>query len=201
MQTKDPALTKTLITDPVHTHHEQDTHGVHHDVLGDDHKGTETFQETVIGTRYPSDDINHTEDDVISHNINYDDHTHDNHTHKGAETFRESVVGSDYIEEHAVNHHDSSHNDRHNHDIENHATMNKEADIFQETVVDSEHVYDGDDLARQPDRRDQQGNPFDDGINEHTLKAEQPKSEGINDVNRYASIDNAQSRILNPDEK
>ena len=127
MQTKDPALTKTRIVDnTAHT----DEHHIHdHDDHHDDHKGTETFQETVIGTRYPSDDINHNEDSVISHNIHSDDHLH------------------------------------------------------------------------QPDRRDQNGNPFDDNINEHTISGEAAKSEGINDINRYASIDNAQSRVLNPDEK
>ena len=190
MQTKDPALTKTRIVDST-DHHE--AHHIHTDhERHDEHKGTETLQETVIGTRYPSDDINHTGDDVTSHNVNYDDHTH-----KGAETFRESVVGSEYIEEHGINNHVNAHN----HDINNAATINKGTDTFQESVVDSEHVYDGDNPARQPDRRDQKGNPFDDGINEHTIREEQPKSDGINDMNRYASIDNAQSRILNPDEK
>ena len=80
------------------------------------------------------------------------------------------------------------------------------AAIFQETVVGSghipeDHVDEGDILARYPDRRDQEGNAFDDGINEHSVRSAVPKSESINDMNRYATIDNAQPRVLNPDEK
>ncbi|CAN6961267.1 hypothetical protein FQV37_1105 [Psychrobacter nivimaris] len=87
-------------------------------------------------------------------------------------------------------------------DIENHTNHNKGTDTFEEEVVDSEHVNDDDNPARQPDRRDQQGSsPFDDNINEDTVGSEAPKSEGITDMNRYANVDNAQTRVLNPDEK
>lgn len=87
-------------------------------------------------------------------------------------------------------------------DIENHTNHNKGTDTFEEDVVDSEHVNDDDNPARQPDRRDQQGSsPFDDNINEDTVGSEAPKSEGITDMNRYANVDNAQTRVLNPDEK
>ena len=87
-------------------------------------------------------------------------------------------------------------------DIENHTNHNKGTDTFEEGVVDSEHVNDNDNPARQPDRRDQQGSsPFDDNINEDTVGSEAPKSEGITDMNRYANVDNAQTRVLNPDEK
>jgi len=85
--------------------------------------------------------------------------------------------------------------------IEKNITENKGTDTFKEGVVNSEHVNDNDNPARQPDRRDQEGNAFDDGVNEHTMVSETSKSEGINNMNRYANIDNAQTRVLNPDEK
>lgn len=85
--------------------------------------------------------------------------------------------------------------------IEKSITENKGTDTFKEGVVNSEHVNDNDNPARQPDRRDQEGNAFDDGVNEHTMVSETSKSEGINSMNRYANIDNAQTRVLNPDEK
>lgn len=87
-------------------------------------------------------------------------------------------------------------------DIENHTNHNKGTDTFEEDVWDSEHVNDDDNPARQPDRRDQQGSsPFDDNINEETVGSAAPKSENITDMNRYANVDNAQTRVLNPDEK
>ena len=85
--------------------------------------------------------------------------------------------------------------------LEKNITENKGTDTFKEGVVNSEHVNDNDNPARQPDRRDQEGNAFDDGVNEHTMVSETSKSEGINNMNRYANIDNAQTRVLNPDEK
>ena len=86
-------------------------------------------------------------------------------------------------------------------EIENSITENKGTDTFKEGVINSEHVNDNDNPARQPDRRDQEGNAFDEGINEHTIVGSTPKSAGINDLNRYANIDNAQTRVLNPDDK
>ncbi len=85
--------------------------------------------------------------------------------------------------------------------IEKKITENKGTDTFEEGVVNSEHVNDNDNPARQPDRRDQEGNAFDDGVNEHTMVSETSKSEGITNMNRYANVDNAQTRVLNPDEK
>lgn len=159
MQTQDPALTKTPIDREGMSN---DDHVASHDTGV---KSTETLQETVIGTRYVSDDIEH------------GDHTHEDIHHNSY-----NVMSTD----------DS---------IENHTTINRGTDTFQESVVGSEHVNDGDNPARQPDRRDQEGNAFDDGINEHTTIDRGAKSEGINDLNRYANIDNAQTRVLNPDEK
>ncbi|MER1972635.1 MAG: hypothetical protein ABS880_02615, partial [Psychrobacter alimentarius] len=60
---------------------------------------------------------------------------------------------------------------------------------------------DNDNPARQPDRRDQDSNGFDDNINEDTVGSEAPDSYNVNDMNRYANIDNAQTRVLNPDQK
>lgn len=74
------------------------------------------------------------------------------------------------------------------------------AEILKADVVDSEHVNSGDNSARQPDRRDQQGNAFDEGVNEDTIPRyghDEPKSEEITDQNRYATIDNGQKRVLN----
>ncbi|WP_201597028.1 hypothetical protein [Psychrobacter vallis] len=89
-----------------------------------------------------------------------------------------------------------------NHDeLEKNVTENKGTDTFEEGIVHSEHVNDNDNPARQPDRRDQSGNGFDDNINEDTVGSEAPDSLNINDLNRYANIDNAQTRVLNPDQK
>jgi hypothetical protein len=86
-------------------------------------------------------------------------------------------------------------------ELEESITENKGTDTFEEGVVESKHVNDNDNPARQPDRRDQPGNGFDDNINEETVGSEAPDSEKINNMNRYANIDNAQTRVLNPDEK
>ena len=86
-------------------------------------------------------------------------------------------------------------------ELEENVTENKGTDTFEEGVVESEHVNDDDNPARQPDRRDQPGNGFDDNINDSTVKSEAPDSEKINNMNRYANIDNAQTRTLNPDDK
>ncbi len=86
-------------------------------------------------------------------------------------------------------------------EIEDNTSVNKGTDTFKEGVINSEHVNDNDNPARQPDRRDQKGNAFDEGVNEHTTKPEAAKSTDINDLNRYVNVDNAQTRVLNPDEK
>ena len=86
-------------------------------------------------------------------------------------------------------------------EIEDNTRVNKGTDTFKEGVIETEHVNKNDNPARQPDRRDQEGNAFDEGINEHTTMPEAAKSTDINDLNRYANVDNAQTRVLNPDEK
>ena len=79
---------------------------------------------------------------------------------------------------------------------------NKGTETLKEEYIDSEHVKEGDNPARQPDRRDQQGNtPFDDNVNENTMGTERPQSDEITDANRYATVDNAQTRVLNEDLK
>ena len=99
------------------------------------------------------------------------------------------------------NHTPNAHTANAHTEIDNSNTENKGTDTFKEGVINSEHVNDNDNPARQPDRRDQEGNAFDEGINEHTMVGDAAKSASINDLNRYANIDNAQTRVLNPDEK
>lgn len=82
--------------------------------------------------------------------------------------------------------------------------VNKGTQTLTADMVDSEHVNSGDNPARQPDRRDQQGSAFDEGINETTAPRfgqDEPKSDEITDHNRYATIDNGQKRVLNPSER
>ncbi len=81
-------------------------------------------------------------------------------------------------------------------------TNEKGTETLKDEYINSEHVKEGDNPARQPDRRDQQGNtPFDDNVNENTTGTERPQSDEITDVNRYATVDNAQTRVLNEDLK
>lgn len=169
METKDPGLTKTRIAN-TDTSVNADANGNSHTNTADQ-KNTQTLQETVIGTRYVSDDVNH------------GDHTHEDIHHNNYNV----MSTDDEIANTAT--------------INNATTINKGTDTFQESVIDSEHVNDGDNPARQPDRRDQEGSAFDEGINEHSVGSEEPKSHEITDMNRYANIDNAQTRVLNPDEK
>lgn len=163
METKDPALTKTRITDTdANTLHNHDSI----DDTAEQKKSTQTLQETVIGTKYVSDDVDH------------GDHSHEDIHHN-----YNNVMSTD-------------------NDIEDYTTVNKGTDTFKEGVIHSEHVNDDDNAARQPDRRDQEGaTPFDKGINEDTIGSEEPKSDEITDMNRYASIDNAQVRVLDTDEE
>lgn len=184
MQTKDPALTKTRIKDD-------------DQINNDDH--------SLVTTDHDKHGFAENED--------------------VAATMQESVIGSESLDQHpalqadaAAVHQDtparasdtphqttmqSAHRDTANHDeIEDNTTINKGTDTFEEGIVETEHVKDDDNPARQPDRRDQEGSsPFDDNINEETVGSAAPKSDGITDQNRYASIDNAQTRILTPDEK
>lgn len=95
------------------------------------------------------------------------------------------------------------------------STVEKGTSTLTNDEVDSEHVKEGDNPARQPDRRDQQGStPFDGNVNKDTIsdsdkaangqKAETteiPQSEEITDINRYATINNAQTRVLDEDSK
>lgn len=81
-------------------------------------------------------------------------------------------------------------------------TNKKGTETLKDEYINSEHVKEGDNPARQPDRRDQQGNtPFDDNVNENTTGTERPQSDEITDANRYATVDNAQTRVLNEDLK
>ena len=88
-----------------------------------------------------------------------------------------------------------------NDSADKHTTTNKGTETLDAGIVGSEHVNKNDDPARQPDRRDQSGNGFDDNINEDTVGSTAPKSDELSDLNRYATVDNAQSRTLNTDQK
>ncbi|WP_296404765.1 hypothetical protein [Psychrobacter sp.] len=78
----------------------------------------------------------------------------------------------------------------------------KGTETLKDNYIASEHVKPGDNPARQPDRRDHEGGtPFDDNINEDTTGTDKPQSDEITDYNRYATIDNAQTRVLNEDLK
>lgn len=85
--------------------------------------------------------------------------------------------------------------------LEGKITEENGTDTLTEDVYKSEHVNEKDNPARQPDRRDQSSNGFDDNINEDTVGSETQDSDKVNDLNRYANIDNAQTRVLNPDQK
>lgn len=68
-------------------------------------------------------------------------------------------------------------------------------------LVNTEHVNEGDLEARSPDRRDQVGQPFDGSINEESFGKDSPQSEDLTTFNRYANVDNAQTRILSNHEQ
>lgn len=92
-------------------------------------------------------------------------------------------------------------------------TVEKGSNTLTNDEVDSKHVNEGDNPARQPDRRDQQGStPFDGNVNKDTISdnadngqkaevTEQPQSDEITEKNRYATINNAQTRVLDEDSK
>lgn len=84
---------------------------------------------------------------------------------------------------------------------------NLETNIKGAKILDADtnplpHVNDGDNVARQPDRRDQQGQAFDGGVNEENLKTTtelgEPRlaSDDITDNNKYTNAQNAQHRSL-----
>ncbi len=177
METKDPALTKTPISShetiaEIITETIADHH-IHH--ADEERKGTRTFQETVVGSNLIAD-IEHLDDATID----------------GSNVARETVAAHNF----------DTNSDNSYGNLEAETSVTSHTDTFKDEVLDTKHVNDGDNPARQPDRRDQQGSSaFDEGINEDTVGSVAPKSDGINDMNRYANVDNAQSRILNVDEK
>ena len=68
-------------------------------------------------------------------------------------------------------------------------------------AVETEHVNEGDIAARSPDRRDQVGQPFDGSINENTVGSDIPQSIDLHTLNRYANVDNAQTRVLSANDQ
>jgi hypothetical protein len=213
METKDPALTKTPISSyetiaEIEVNTTPNAHindaNVRHDE--EEQKGTQTLQETVIGSNL-IDDIENLDDGSVDESManrsTNERIAGESVTHQ--DPLRAVVVDTelaerDVLAQNTVPAHNTVPVKNHD-ELEANTSVSNGTDTFKEDVVDSEHVNDGDNPARQPDRRDQSGNAFDEGINEETVGSEAPKSEDITDMNRYASIDNAQSRILNPDEK
>lgn len=63
----------------------------------------------------------------------------------------------------------------------------------------TQHVNLGDKPAEFVDRRNQDGQAFDDNVNEHTIGNDTLKSDTINEHNLYSSPENAQKRTINPD--
>ena len=190
METKDPALTKTPISShdtiaEIITETNADHHIHHH--ADEERKGTRTLQETVVGSNLIAD-IEHLDDDSVD----------------GNNVAREAVVAHNFDANvnHSFDANSDNHSDNHHGNLEAETSVTNHTNTFKDEMLDTEHVNDGDNPARQPDRRDQQGSSaFDEGINEDTVGSVAPKSDGINDMNRYANVDNAQSRILNVDEK
>ena len=190
METKDPALTKT----PIGTHDTiadiitDNTAGTHDNIHhnNEERKGTRALQETVVGAN------------LIDAVESLDNDANANITDRGVQGH---AMNEKVIHEEHLHHEEPLHNAVTDRDLAAHTSVSNGTDTFDNNIVDTEHVNDGDNPARQPDRRDQQGSAFDENINEDTVGSEAPKSEGINTMNRYASVDNAQSRILNPDEK
>ena len=82
-------------------------------------------------------------------------------------------------------------------------TTSVEADVSKDVdeMVDTEHVNEGDMAARSPDRRDQVGQPFDGSINETTAGSGTPQSTDLHTLNRYANVDNAQTRVLSANDQ
>ena len=228
METKDPALTKApisshdaqaeIIKDTTATHHnEHSHHALIDDIADDEVKGTQVLQETIIGSNL-IDDIENLDNDSIdasdanrrtSRQIAGESVTHEEPLRKVVVS--EELAKRDVIERNTGSNTTVSANTASTYDsevgydhdkLEADTSVTNHTDTFKDNRVGSEHVNDGDNPARQPDRRDQQGSTaFDEGINEETVGSEAPKSEDINDRNRYASIDNAQSRVLAPDQE
>lgn len=205
METKDPALTKTPINSDEATKVQTDV-ASHADTdhavdMHDQRKGTQTLQETVVNSEL-IDEIESLDDDSVNKdmvNRNADAHiAGESVTHQ--QPLRDTAVEANLAERDIrAQNAATAHNN--NDELAADTSVSNHTDTFTADVADSKHVNDGDNPARQPDRRDQSGSPFDENINEETVGSEAPQSHEINDMNRYATIDNAQTRILNPDEK
>lgn len=197
METKDPALTKTPISshetlNEMVTEHTANT-PMNNQAIITDHdeiKGTRTLQETVIGAGL-IEDIESLDNDAIDSRVA---NARVNHPDALATT----RANDEWVEGDIITQDDTANHD----ELEANTSVTNGTDTFDKNIVDNVHVNEGDNAARQPDRRDQQeGSAFDEGINEYTVGSEAPKSEGITEMNRYANVDNAQSRILTPDQK
>ncbi len=171
METKDPALTKTPIANGNMNNEHSNNDHSDNDYNNNDHNNNVT-------SAPPMD----------------------------AEIVNRQAVNRVATEDYATNRDDLMSRDDRIHESSNEIDANTSVENGTETfdadIIDSEHVNDGDNPARQPDRRDQEGGtPFDEGINEDTVGSEAPQSRDINEMNRYANVNNAQTRTLTPDEE
>jgi|GEM_PF-554456 len=258
METRDPNLTKTRITDTERDQLGQDDDLHHHAHV--QNPITDTMQETVIGSGFLArNELQDTLDPDLAHRSSVHHNTAPLHESrreelaaaqrrneisdplavKNTETMQETVIGSDHLSNQPMR--DDTLLDSHlaadqaesatlrtpqtdamaveelqatrtpmadraemrlnERDVQAHSHVENGTDTFDSDVMQTEHVNPGDNPAREPDRRDQEGSPFDNNVNEETTGTEVPKSEFIDDHNRYASIDNAQSRVLPTEDK
>lgn len=195
METNDPALTKTPIGS--------------HDALGEviDKTSHHKHSSEHMSNTTPDEHLNNQNEEsphesisdaIVGKRVDHQEPLANNRAGGSA------IVNDDATNRHRdTDHHNDLHNNIHSHEeVKEHTETEKGTETLDNEVIHSEHVNDGDNPARQPDRRDQQGSTaFDEGINEETVGSEAPKSEGLTEMNRYANVNNAQTRILNPDEK
>ena len=201
METNDPALTKT----PIGSHNalsemvENTTHKLNTDKPANQDMANQTTDRKIAG-----ENVTHEEPlrkALVNEELAKRDALPDNHANNQHNDNNSRAGGSAIVNDDVANM--TRDRDEYNHEkIEKHTSTEKGTETLDDDIVHSEHVNDGDNPARQPDRRDQQGSTaFDEGINDETVGSSAPKSEGLTDMNRYANVDNAQTRILNPDEK
>lgn len=201
METNDPALTKT----PIGSHNalgemvENTTHKLNTDEPVNQDMANQTTDRKIAG-----ENVTHEEplrkalvnEELAKRDVLSNNHANNQHNDNNSRAGGSAIVNDDVANM-------TRDRDEYNHEkIEKHTSTEKGTETLDDDIVHSEHVNDGDNPARQPDRRDQQGSTaFDEGINDETVGSSAPKSEGLTDMNRYANVDNAQTRILNPDEK
>ena len=201
METKDPALTKT----PIGSHNalgemvENTTHKLNTDEPVNQDMANQTTDRKIAG-----ENVTHEEPlrkALVNEELAERDALSNNHANNQHNDNNSRAGGSAIVNDDAANM-TGGRNEYKQESLAEHTSVENGTETLDDSNVRSKHVNDGDDPARQPDRRDQQGSTaFDEGINDETVGSSAPKSEGLTDMNRYANVDNAQTRVLNPDEK